>query len=137
MRQNTVAVQGATRQAMLSEDREILSWQLEHPHIYPYVQDVDALTDEQKIQFSAWLIAFSRNREGIWLQYQNGVIDERTWQSYISPFLAVMSLAHTREWWRIRTGRGVFDQGFVEQVNGLLTERPIQPLVSLEDDIGF
>jgi len=137
MRQNTVAIQGATRQSMLAEDRELLSLQVEYPFIYPYVQDVSELTDAEKRQFSTWLIAFARIREGLWLQYEYGVIDERTWNSYISPFLAVFSLEHTREWWRLRTARGVFDQGFVDQVNGLLADRPIQPLVSIIDDTGF
>jgi hypothetical protein len=137
MRQNTIAIQGATRQAMLGEDRELLALQIEYPFVYPYVQDVSELTDAQKVQLSSWLIAFSRVREGIWLQYQAGVIDERTLSAYLAPFLAVMSLEHTREWWRLRTARGVFDPGFVEHVDGLLSERPIQPLVSLKEDTGF
>jgi hypothetical protein len=137
MRQNTIAVQGATRQAMLSEDRELLFKQLDNPHIYPFVHDVNSLTDEQKIQVSAWLVAFARVREGIWLQHEYGVIDERTLNSYLSPFVAVLSLEHTREWWRRRSARGVFDQGFVDQINEMLADRPIQPLVSISEDTGF
>jgi hypothetical protein len=135
MRQNTIAVQGATRQAMLAEDRELLSMQLDNPHIYPFVHDVSSLTDAQKQQLSTWLVAFSRVREGIWLQYVNGVIDERTLDSYMAPFVAVMSLAHTREWWRRRTARGVFDQEFVDNVN--LADMPIRPRVSIAEDTGF
>ena len=137
MRQNTIAVQGATRQAMLSEDREILFKQLDNPHVYPWVHDVGSLTDEQKIQASAWLVAFSRVREGIWLQYENGVIDERTFRSYLSPFVTVLSLEHTREWWRRRTARGVFDQGFVDHVNEILADMPIQPQVSIAEETGW
>ena len=137
MRQNTIAVQGATRQAMLAEDRELLSMQLDNPHVYPFVHDVSSLTDDQKLQLSTWLVAFSRVREGIWLQYENGVIDERTLDSYMAPFVGVMSLEHTREWWRRRTARGVFDQGFVDNVNETLADMPIQPRLSIAEDTGF
>jgi hypothetical protein len=115
----------------------LLFKQLDNPHIYPFVHDVNSLTDEQKIQVSAWLVAFARVREGIWLQHEYGVIDERTLNSYLSPFVAVLSLEHTREWWRRRSARGVFDQGFVDQINEMLADRPIQPLVSISEDTGF
>ncbi len=135
--QNTVAIQGTIRQAMLAEDRELLLKWVDYPFLYINVSDITALTDDEKLQVSSWLIAFARTRENHWLQYQNGVIDEATWSSYLGPFVNIMSMGPTREWWRTRASRGVFDQGFVDYVDEVLVDTPIHSVQSVSEDTGF
>jgi len=135
-RQNTLAIQAAG-QSMLEADRALLTLQVEYPSI-TIARDTDIdLTDEDAIRLADYLVSVVRVRESQWLQYQNGVIDERTWLTYRTPILAVFSNERTRSWWRNRTATGEFDQGFVDSVNQLLRDNPIQPSRSLKQRLGF
>lgn len=120
-RQNTLAIQATVRQAMLTEDRELLFKQMEYPFVslrYP----TEELTVEQQIQLDSWTLVFFRARENHWLQYQNGVIDEATWVAYRQPLYNLLAREYYRALWREYSERGDFDLGFVEQVNGFLRE---------------
>ncbi len=135
--QNTVAIQGTIRQAMLAEDRELLLKRIDYPFLSIETRDVAGLNDNEKIQVSNWLIAFTRTRENHWLQYQNGVIDEATWSSYLAPYVNVMSMEPSRAWWRVRVARRAYDQGFIDYIDGILAETPIRPVQSISEDTGF
>jgi len=120
-RQNTLAIQATVRQAMLTEDRELLFKQMEYPFVslrYP----TEELTVEQQIQLDSWTLVFFRARENHWLQYQNGVIDEATWVAYRQPLYNLLAREYYRALWREYSERGDFDLGFVEQVNEFLRE---------------
>ena len=107
--QNTLAIQASVRQDMLESDRALLFLQVENPSItIARATDID-LTDEDVVQLASYLTAVVRVRENQWLQYQNGVIDERTWLSYRTPIGAVLSTERTRSWWRKTTANGTFD----------------------------
>ncbi len=134
MRQNTVAIQGTIRQAMLAEDREILFKQIDIPAIRIGSFDPSNLTDEEMIQLNVWLVAFARTRESQWLQFQNGVLDEVTWRAYRTPLLQVLSREHIRNWWN-GSATLVFDQGFVEHINENLRNIPIEPPLSVPEMI--
>ena len=125
--QNTAAVRASTRQAMLAEDREVLSLQFEYPEVLEYMsREVGSLEDPEKIRLSSWLVIFLRNRENQWLQLQNGVIDEETWETYSSAIGPILSREIVRPWWENRAASGEFDAGFVSQVNGILAEMPVR-----------
>jgi hypothetical protein len=124
--QNTAAVQASTRQAMLAEDREILSLQFESDVLEYMSREVGSLEDPEKIRLSSWLVMFLRNRENQWLQLQNGVIDEKTWETYSSAIGPILSREIVRPWWEKRAASGEFDAGFVSQVNGILAKWPVR-----------
>jgi hypothetical protein len=135
--QNTLAVQASVRQDMLESDRAMLFLQAEYPRI-SIARDTDVdLTDEDAAQLANYLTAFVRIRENQWLQFQNGVIDERTSLTYRTPILGVLSNERNRSWWKNRTSNGEFDKGFVEMVNQLLLDNPVQPARSLKEKLGF
>jgi hypothetical protein len=125
--QNTAAMQASTRQAMLAEDRGLLALQFEFPEIVEYMsREVGSLTDREKIRLSTWLVIFCRNRESQWLQHQNGVIDDRTWEAYSAAVGAILSREIVRPWWEARATSGEFDPGFVSYVNGILADIPVR-----------
>jgi len=124
--QNSVATQAAVRQAMVTDDRELLFQQMDHSAALVAMSRGDDLTDEQLFQVSAYLVATVRVRENQWLQYQNGAIDERTWLTYRTPIGLLFSTEFTRAWWRDRSPTGEFDAEFVEMVNNLLEKTPIR-----------
>lgn len=122
--QNTAAVQAATRQAMLEQDRESLYKIIE----YPFLDKRTDLTPEEATRISAYITAFLRMRENHWLQYQSGVLDEETWASYRRALIPVVfSSEFGRELWRVQTEvRRGFSPGFVDSINRWLEETPIQ-----------
>jgi hypothetical protein len=102
---------------MLSEDRESLYKIIE----YPFLGRACGLTDEQKAQTRAYLFAFLRMRENYWIQYQNGVLDKSTWESYKEPLRSVIfDSVFGRNLWRdIAAGSG-FEPGFRKLMDELL-----------------
>lgn len=137
MRQNTTAIQATVRQAMVTDDREILTLQIENPILFTGRFGESDLTDEEAVQLVSFLIIVIRVRENQWLQYQNGVIDERTWIAYRSALTSVLSTEFVRAWWRTRSARNEFDPAFVELVDELFTETPPLPVNSVKESLGL
>lgn len=135
--QNTLAIQATVRQAMLTDDREMLFQQIAHPHLVGNRAGGADLSDEQLVELASYLVASVRVRENQWLQYQNGVIDERTWLTYRAALRAVFDTEFVRAWWRNRSGRGEFDAGFVAMVDDLLTGSPTSAAPSMRERLGF
>ena len=118
--QNTAAIQASVRQAMVSEDRESLYKIIE----YPFLNRPCNLTPEQTEQTRAYLMAFLRIRENHWVQYQQGVLDEGTWQVYRKPLSGVVLRWELgRKLWQ--DSRADIDVGFAENVDELLRETPL------------
>ncbi len=60
--------------------------------------------------------AFFRIREFAWFQYQNGILDQAAWQSYINPVSDMLNTApDARSWWE--DSSHTLDPGFVAAVN--------------------
>lgn len=125
-RQNTASIQANTRQAILDADQYFLIKIIESPEIFTS-RFKSELTEEEKVRLGAYLIMFVRIRENNWLQYQNGVLDEVTWESYRKSIAQVLSDVKSRNWWQnYAIGRQSFDQEFISIVNELLAETPVQ-----------
>jgi len=135
--QNTAAVQASVRQAMLEGDLELIRQLLDYPLLFTKRSGDAELTDEDLVRIHAFVLGIIRSRENQWLQYQNGVIDERSWRTYRSAILGALSSDFTRSWWRNRANRGEFDEGFITTVNKLLEENPPRPAQSIRDSLGF
>jgi hypothetical protein len=123
--QNTAALQASSRDSILEADLQ---------HLYRIVDDPDVwfsyrkgnLTDEERVRLFHFLGAFARIRERDWLQYQSGALDEETWKAYQEALLRTLSGINTRKWWAAVSGAGLFDSGFVENVNSGLADRPLE-----------
>jgi len=113
-KQNTLASQASVRQAVLEEDRESIRQMVEFPGLNKRVN----LTEEEDTRLQAYLIHFVRARENFWLQYQSGLLDEATWNSYRDPLVPVVfSSKFGREFWARPYISGLLVPGFVESVN--------------------
>lgn len=120
--QNTIAVQAGVRQAIFEAEAELLALQIQYP-IIPIARDTDIeLTVEQAYQFDAYLNSVIRSRESQWLQYQNGVIDERTWTTHRRLLGFLFSNDRARTWWERVSAAGAFDDEFREMVDELLAD---------------
>ncbi len=135
--QNTAAIQASVRQAMLANDVELIRQQLDYPELVTGRAGDADLSNEDLVRLTANLLAVVRSRENQWLQYQNGVIDERSWRTYQMAIPAKLSTDFMRSWWRNRTAREEFDEGFVATVDKLLDENPPRPAQSIRESLGF
>jgi len=97
---NTKAIQASIRQSILHEDLEGLYLYMDHPFLN---KRIDIQADEE-VQIKAQIIAFIRMREILWLQYQDGLLDEETWLSYRQPLTNVV--------FRSQIGRDVWSADF-------------------------
>ena len=135
--QNTVAVQASVRQAMLENDLELIRMIVDYPIVFTGRTGDAELSDEELVRLHGNVLALVRVRETHWLQYQNGVLDERTWRTYQSAIPAVLSTEFMRSWWRNRSALGRFDEGFVADVDKLLDANPMHPAQPIRENLGF
>jgi hypothetical protein len=115
VRQNTVTQVAASRQAVLAADLELLSWAMEHP------EDALGLGDTaDDIRSTAFLVAYVRIREFMWYQYQNGILDQTTWESYLAPTAAVFESDMARRIWDANVIK--LDERFRKQMDRLISD---------------
>jgi len=122
--QNTSAVQASVRQSMLEADRESLYMQVQNPFLFRR----SGLDEEQQMQLIGFMTAFMRTRENFWIQYQKGVLDQDTWESYRGALVVVIfSSEFGRRVWERQTASGlIFDRGFVDSINAWVAGLTIQ-----------
>ena len=127
--QNTAALEADSRQAIRQASADSLSQVIDDPNLWLNLSNPE-MTDAEKVQLSAYLIAFSRAREVDWLQYQAGVLDETTWSTYQGGLIDTLSYSESRKWWEFFIARSEFESNFQEHVSELLQEMPIKTRLS-------
>jgi hypothetical protein len=124
-RQNTASIQASTRQAILEADLRLLFRIGDDPELVS-LRFKPELTDDEKVRLSAYWIAFLRIRENLWRQYQNGVLDEQTWESYRTSIRGVAS-ARFLAWWKNFSVSPIgLDPDFVSMTTEILESTPEQ-----------
>ncbi len=124
--QNADAIQADTRQEILAADQQFLMSFVADPGL-EVLRYKPELTDDEKIQLGFLLITFIRMRENNWLQYQNGVLDEATWNTYRSSIVAMLLSSSARAWWQnYAVGLNAFDTRFISLVDELIANTPVQ-----------
>jgi len=118
MRENTRAIKASTRQAARDAEAQIVTTTIDHPTTV-LGWNKQELTDEELIRYVFWMIGYFRNRENDWLQFQRGVMDEASWNRYLSALTGLLTHERNRNWW-INYGTMAFHPGFVEQVNSIM-----------------
>ena len=124
IQQNAEATQADTRQAILDSDQQYLKLFIDSPelHLLQYKAD---LSDEERIRLGMLLTTFTRMRESNWLQYENGTLDDVTWQAYRLSIVSTFSTPQTRIWWQNFGVERIFDSQFISLVDELLANEPL------------
>ena len=124
IQQNAEAAEANTRQAILASDQQFLEQIVDKPelHLLWYKPE---LSDEERVSLSYFLISHFRMRENNWVQYQNGILDDRTWRSYRGSILAVLAAPRTRGWWHDFGVERLFDARFIAVVDELIADSPL------------
>ena len=123
MQQNTSAVQASSRQAILSYDLEQLYKMTDNPNLV-LGRFNNAASDEEKIQLSSFMMAYFRQREHEWFEYQSGVLDSAAWESYRRTITVILSTEMVRKWWG-NASPALYDPAFVAIVDNLIADQPV------------
>ncbi len=125
IQQNAEATQAETRQAILDSDQQFLELFVDSPELMVLQYQSD-LSDEERIRLSMLLVTFVRMRESNWLQYENGTLDDVTWQAYQGSLVAVFSAPQTRAWWQNFGVERIYNSDFISLVDELLANQPLR-----------
>ncbi len=113
LRQNTDAQLATSRQAMMAADLDLLSKSMDYPEAA-----LGLGQSPEDVRVNAFLISFLRIREFAWYQYQNGILDQTTWESYMAATGIVFASDHARKVWNSDVIR--LDSGFRALIDGLI-----------------
>lgn len=91
LRQNTKAIKASSRLSMLDGDLGLFSHFIDHgidPHL---IGDHVKLSPEDGRRFTWLIVKALRIREFAWHQFQDGMMDDHTWESYMAPVPGIFS----------------------------------------------
>jgi hypothetical protein len=83
---------GNFRQAMMEADFAYLTMAIDYPEAVANILEEPAIESRQEYSLITTLV---RSREFAWFQYQNGIMDETTFKSYMSTLSGVGSHGRT------------------------------------------
>lgn len=123
-RQNGDAIKANTRQGILASDQAFLEGMRDDPEL-ELLRFKGDLTDHEKIRLYFLYLIFARMRESNWFQFQNGVLDQATWDSYRNSIVVMYSTPNGLKWWKSYTSRpGLWSPAFIAMVNDMLEGEP-------------
>jgi len=118
VRQGAHALLATSREATMTAELGFLSKCMDYPEIAMGFGD-SGLTAEE-IRLTTYLVSYLRIREFAWFQYQNGILDDTTWESYMAPTVGVFASDTARGVWNSDAIK--MDPGFMAYVDNLLEE---------------
>ena len=90
--QTNSALEATSRQATLMADMTMISALVSNPEVGGNLQkSLYELTDAEAVQLGNTFAALMRSREFAWLQFQNEILDEATFESYLETLLRWIS----------------------------------------------
>jgi hypothetical protein len=113
IRQNSEALLAGSRQDLLDADLGVLDNLMDYPQLY-YPSNTGNLTGEDVARRDVYFVSILRIREFAWQQYENGLLDEQTFTSYLAPLGFVFDSEEGREFLLSREFAG--DPEFQEYV---------------------
>ncbi len=131
--QNTVALNAESRTALWEAQMATLDHLIQNPSIMISWDQPEPLTDEQKVMLGNWLFEFIGHREYMWLQYQSGIVDERTMETFITDVDQLLVHRRLLDWWN-KTSDFYFDPGFVQLVNARVRDGSGKAIPNWYDD---
>ena len=110
VRQNTDTQIASSRQTTLTSDLSFLSMCLEYPEAAVGLGNVI-----EEVRPTALLVMYLRTREFAWYQYQSGILDKTTWESYMAPTAVVFDSDLAKRIWASEVIK--LDAGFRAQID--------------------
>jgi hypothetical protein len=125
IRQNNALLRAQTRQTMVERTQTELYEIVGDPDIAKAFTKPDPLNQDEWIKLTHWLIASLRQREYEWIQFSEGRLDKKLYESYRGILLIHLGPERTAKWWREDARDLGFDPDFVASVDAFLaSHRP-------------
>jgi hypothetical protein len=96
IQQNSEALLAGSRQNLLEADLQVLDNMMDYPMLYD-VPAQDDFTGDDFLRLRVHYVSMMRIREYAWQQYNNGVLDEQTFNAYLEPLKFVFNSENGRE----------------------------------------
>ena len=119
--QTNTMLLGNSRQAMLEADLTYLTLATNYPEAIANIYPLNSTMRREMSMISIMM----RTREFAWFQFQNGIMDETTFEAYISNLSLVLAGEVGQEWWD--TFSGVLDPKFLAYVSRRLENERLIP----------
>ena len=119
--QNTASVKSAAAQSVLEALNQAVQPAASSPQqarvVFLGQTDHDQLSDDERMQFSFYLLGWFRILELAHHNYLQGHLDSALWEGHSRHLGALLQAPSIRRWWKIRSP--VFSEAFREFVDGL------------------
>lgn len=120
VRQSNNLARAQTRQRMIEQaSDEVYKGFVDDPSILRSLYKQEALSEEEWIRLSGWLLAAMRQREYEYFQLKDGSIEKEVWEAYRGLITIHLGSKRMRKWWD-NWGGVPFDPAFREMVSELL-----------------
>ena len=124
VRQTNLLARSNARQRMVEQTHEELYRFASDPDLRRFFRRESTLSSDDQAKLHFFLVAAMRQREWEWFQYKDGVIGRDVYCAYHEVIALHLGTPQTRNWWAT-VGRVGFNQEFVNDVDALLTNRPL------------
>ena len=84
VQQNSEALLAGSRQNLLEADLQVLDNMMDYPRLYD-VPNQNDFSGEEMLRLRVHFVTMMRIREYAWMQFNNGILDEQTFQAYLEP----------------------------------------------------
>ena len=79
-----------SRQNLLEADLQVLDNMMDYPRLYD-VPNQNDFSGEEMLRLRVHFVTMMRIREYAWMQFNNGILDEETFQAYLEPLKFVFN----------------------------------------------
>ena len=126
-KQNTEALEAqlgsnrvAARAAIFELAYKPLEFRMNSPRIYKNLRSDDPLSVEEEGELDGYMQGIWVAREFVWLQYQDGALDQATFETMMAD-THFFSIPRMRAWWD-SSAEVYFDPAFVDYINSRIQE---------------
>ena len=105
----------------LQAELDFLTLRFDYPQLW---MDQAEFSAEDEVRYTGVIYKILRMREFEWFQYQSGILDEATWQSYMAPMRVIFEPARAREILETYTGDPEFTAYLIGWLADALAENP-------------
>lgn len=124
---NTKAAHATARTAIWQINQMTTASLIRVPRIAVSMRKPGLLTLEEKTELFSWLVSYYGVREFVWLQYRDGVVDQRTFDTYLDGIENQLVLPRNLSWWR-KFSDTMYDPEFVNFVNAKYNKIAANPV---------
>lgn len=122
IRQSNIFSHAHTRRDMLQATVQELYKVVDNPGLW-VAFNRESLSQGEKYQLHAWIVANIRQREFEWFQMRHGIIDVSTFKSYTGIIGIILGTKRTRRWWE--EYKIYYDPEFIAYVDDYLEKQPL------------